>query len=52
MGDVLIPDPAKPEGTPAAEVDPELLTPRNLNNREDRLNALSTAGFGHRTASQ
>lgn len=30
-------------------VDPELLTLRNLNNREDYLNALSTAGFGAET---
>lgn len=33
-------------------VDPELLTLRNLNNRKDYLDALSTAGFAHQTPSQ
>lgn len=33
-------------------VDPELLTLRNLNNREDYLNALSTAGFRDETPPQ
>jgi molybdopterin-guanine dinucleotide biosynthesis protein A len=33
-------------------VDPQLLTLRNLNNREDYLDALSIAGFGGETLSQ
>jgi len=35
-----------------ASVDPQLLTLRNLNNREDYLDALSSAGLGRETPSQ